>query len=112
MVSDLGDFCTWMYVIVDGVWQQIAPFLNRPGSAPGVGDTELIPMAVVGERRGWDKETELINNCRKHTDLLPLIPERSRFNRRSRNLALVRPPAYKVDSPHSVYLDQPIAGKA
>jgi len=86
MINDFDDFCTWMYVIIDDIWQQIAPLFKRPGPAPEVGDSELITMAVVGECRGWDKETELISNWHEHTDLFPLIPERSRFNRRRRNL--------------------------
>jgi len=86
MINDFDDFCTWMYVIIDDVWQQIAPLFKQPGPAPEVGDSELITMAVVGECRGWDKETELISNWHEHTDLFPCIPERSRFNRRRRNL--------------------------
>ena len=86
MINDFDDFCTWMYVIIDDVWQQIAPLFKQPGPAPEVGDSELITTAVVGECPGWDTETELISNWREHTDLFPCIPERSRFNRRRRNL--------------------------
>lgn len=86
MINDFDDFCTWMYVIIDDIWQQIGPLFKRPGPAPEVGDSELITMAVVGECRGWDKETELISNWHEHRDLFPRIPERSRFNRRRRNL--------------------------
>jgi len=86
MINDFDDFCTWMYVIIDDIWQQIGPLFKRPGPAPDVGDSELITMAVVGECRGWDKETELISNWHEHRDLFPRIPERSRFNRRRRNL--------------------------
>lgn len=43
-------------------------------------------MAIVGECRGWDQETVLINNWHEHKDLFPCIPSRSRFNRRRRNL--------------------------
>lgn len=75
-----------MYVIIDDIWQQIAPLLKRPGPAPEVGDSELITMAVAGECRGWDKESELISNSQEHTVLFPRIPERSRFNGRRRNL--------------------------
>ncbi len=46
----------------------------------------LEAMALVGECRGWDRETELIDNWQFHRDLFPHIPERSRFNRRRRNL--------------------------
>jgi hypothetical protein len=86
MITDFADFCTWMYTIVDDVWQQIAPLFSRPGPEPECSDSELITLALVGECRRWDQETELISNWQEHRDLFPHIPERSRFNRRRRNL--------------------------
>ncbi len=86
MINDFDDFCTWVYVIVDDIWQQIAPLFKRPGPVPEVSDSELITMALVGECRGWHQETELISSWHEHRDLFPSIPERSRFNRRRRNL--------------------------
>nr|MBC8492728.1 IS982 family transposase [Chloroflexota bacterium] len=86
MINDFDDFCTCVYVIVDDIWQQIAPLFKRPGPVPEVSDSELITMALVGECRGWHQETELISNWHEHRDLFPSIPERSRFNRRRRNL--------------------------
>lgn len=44
-------------------------------------------MALVGECQGWDQETELVSPWRRHRDLFPHQPERSRFNRRRRQLA-------------------------
>ncbi len=43
-------------------------------------------MAIVGQCRGWDQETELVSQWHEHRDLFPQVPERSRFNRRLRNL--------------------------
>jgi hypothetical protein len=43
-------------------------------------------MALVGECRGWDKETELLNQMKEHQDLFKRIPSQSRFNRRRRHL--------------------------
>jgi hypothetical protein len=73
-------------VVVDDIWQQIAPLFKRPGPEPEVSDSELITMALVGECRGWHQETVLISNWHEHQDLFPKIPSRSRFNRRRRNL--------------------------
>jgi len=86
MTMDFDDFCAWMYVIIDDVWQQLAPLFKQPGPAPEVGDSELITMAVVEECQGWDKETAWISNRHDHTDLFPRILERSKVNRRRRNL--------------------------
>ena len=86
MINGFDDFCTMMFIIVDDTWQQIAPLFKRPGPKPKCSDSELITMALIDECRGWDQETELINNWHEHQDLFPNIPSRSRFNRRRRNL--------------------------
>ncbi|RME57673.1 IS982 family transposase [Candidatus Parcubacteria bacterium] len=88
MINDFEDFCTWMYVIVDDIWQQIAPFFKRPGPQPKCSDSELITMAIVGECRGWDVETEMLSHWQEHRDMFPTIPSQSRFNRRRRNLMM------------------------
>jgi hypothetical protein len=94
MIADFNDFCLWMYVIVDDIWQQIAPMFKRPGPAPECSDSELMTMVLVGECRGWNVETDMLSYWHEHRDLFPHIPTQSRFNRRRRNLmqafALVR----------------------
>jgi hypothetical protein len=88
MINDFDDFCTWMYVIVDDIWLQIASFFKRPGPNPTCSDSELLTMVLVGECRGWDVETEMLSYWQEHRDLFPQIPSQSRFNRRRRNLFL------------------------
>jgi hypothetical protein len=29
MITDFDDFCTWMFVIVDDLWQAIAPLYRK-----------------------------------------------------------------------------------
>jgi len=86
MINDFNDFCTWMYVVVDDIWLKIAPFFKRPGPAPACPDSELLTMAIIGECRGWDLETEMLSQWQDHRDLFPVIPTQSRFNRRRRGL--------------------------
>jgi Transposase DDE domain len=86
MLSSSEDFCTWMYVIVDDLWTQIAPLFHRPGPAPLCSDSELLAMALIGECRGWDIETELLSHFRDYRHLFPVQPTQSRFNRRRRQL--------------------------
>jgi len=43
-------------------------------------------MALIGECRGWNLETEMLSQWREHRHLFPNIPSQSRFNRRRRNL--------------------------
>jgi hypothetical protein len=87
MIEDFEDFCLRMYVTIDDLWPAVAPLVRRRGPAPECSDSELLTMVVVGECRGWDRETEALAHWRRHRDLFPVVPERSRFNRRRRHLA-------------------------
>jgi hypothetical protein len=87
MIHDFEDFCLYTYVIVDDIWKEIAPLFSRPGPQPECSDSELITIALVSECRGWDEETELLDHWKPYVDMFPNFPERSRFNRRRRNLA-------------------------
>ena len=86
MITEFDDFVTWMYVLIDDIWQQIGLLYQRPGPQPECSDSELLTMAIVGECREWDKETNLLGEWRNYSHLFPMVPERSRFNRRRRNL--------------------------
>ena len=87
MITDFDDFSLWVYYIVDDICQQLQPYLRRPGPAPtSCSDSELIAMAIIGECRGYDMETELLSFWDEQPDLFPRLPSQSRFNRRRRNL--------------------------
>ncbi len=86
MIAEFDDFCLLMYVVIDEVWHQLAPLFGRPGPAPACSNSELMTMAIVGQCRGWDLETNLISHWPERRDLSPTVPERSRFNRRRRTL--------------------------
>jgi Transposase DDE domain len=86
MIENFDDFCLWMYAMVDDIWRQIAPLFKRPGPVAECSDSELMTMALVGECRGWDVETDMLSQWREHRDLFPCIPSQSRFNRRRRAL--------------------------
>src|SRR5262249_57717108 len=89
MITHFEDFCLYCYVFVDELWRRLAPFFPRPGPDPVCSDSELITMALVGECRGWDEETTLLRHWQAYPHLFPRLPERSRFNRRRRQLAPV-----------------------
>jgi hypothetical protein len=87
MIDNFDDFCLYMYYLVDNMWQQIAPQFKRPGPEPSsCSDSELLTLALVGECRGWDQETDMLSHWTEHRDLFPRLPSQSRFNRRRRNL--------------------------
>lgn len=81
MIADFEDFVTWMDVVIDDVWQQIAPLYRRPGPAPSsCRDAELITIVLISACRGWDCATALVQEWRAYRRLFPHLPERSRFN--------------------------------
>lgn len=86
MLTNFDDFCLWVYVVVDDIWQQIAPLMKRPGPAPTCTDSELIAMILIAECRGWDVETEALAQWKDYPHLFPRIPSQSRYNRRRRYL--------------------------
>jgi len=89
MIEDFDDFCLYVYVIIDEMCLQMAPFLKRPGPQPKCSDSELIAIALISECKGWDMETDLLSNWRSHRSLFPTIPSQSRFNRRRRQLMFI-----------------------
>lgn len=86
MIENFDDFCLWVYVIVDDIWQEIAPQFRRRGPTPVCSDSELLTMVLVGECRGWTIETDMLSHWKAHQDLFPNIPSQSRLNRRRRQL--------------------------
>ena len=56
MIDSFDDFCLWVYVMVDDIWQQIEPLFKRPGPQAECSDSELLTLALVGECREWDKK--------------------------------------------------------
>ena len=88
----LGDFvalCTHVDVATDAVDQRVvAPYDPRPGPRSGCTDSVLLTVRIVAELVGLDAATRcLASRRRTHPDLVPLLPERSRDNRRRRHLA-------------------------
>src|SRR5687768_4001145 len=87
MIATFEDFVTWLYVLVDTYWQQVAIHDHRPGPAPRCSDPELVTLLLAGECRGWHTETALVAHWQAYRHLFPHLPERSRLNRRRRALA-------------------------
>jgi len=91
MIRDFVDLCTYVYVVTDEVYQRaVAPYDTRPGPHAGFTDSELLTVSVVAELVGLDAETRCLAYLRRnHPALFPRLPERSRYNRRRRQLAEV-----------------------
>ena len=91
MIAHFADLCTYVYVIVDELYQAVAaPHDHRPGPAAELSDSEVITLSLVAELVEMDKESRFLAYVRRnHLALFPKLPERSRFNRRRRALTEV-----------------------
>lgn len=88
MIADFADLCTYVYVLVDELYQAVAaPYDHRPGPRSACSDSEVITLTVVAELLGLDEEVAFLAYlARHHRALFPHLPERSRYNRRRRQL--------------------------
>ncbi len=91
MIAHFADLCTYVYVIVDELYQAVAaPHDHRPGPAAELSASEVITLSLVAELVGMDKESRFLAYVRRnHLALFPRLPERSRYNRRRRALTEV-----------------------
>ena len=87
---DKATVLTTLFTIVDDVMKGSAVIqdaLRRPGPAPRLTDSELVTMAIYQELIGEPREDHFFRLHR--ASLLPFFPgltERSRYNRRKRDL--------------------------
>lgn len=88
MITNFADLCTYLYVLTDEAYQEVAaPYDTRPGPDARFSDSELITLTVAAELLGIAAETRFLAYVRRnHRALFPLLPERSRYNRRRRQL--------------------------
>ena len=88
MIADFADLCTYVYVLVDEHYQRlVAPYDRRPGPRAAFTESEVIALTLVAELLGLDEEAAFLAYLdRHHRALFPLLPERSRYNRRRRCL--------------------------
>src|SRR3954447_24905270 len=91
MIADFAELCTFIYVLVDELYQRVAaPSDQRPGPRSVFTDSELITLTLAAELVGLDAETRFLAYVRRnYAALFPLLPERSRYNRRRRQLVEV-----------------------
>ena len=91
MIHTFEDLCTYTYVLVDDLYQTlIAPYEHRPGPDSVFSDSEVSGLTLVAELIGIDREQPFLKYVRRnHHSLFPLLPERTRYNRRRRALGEV-----------------------
>ena len=91
MIASFTELCTYVYVVIDDLYQAlIAPQDRRPGPRSTCSESEVITLTLVAELTGQDEEGPFLAYVRRnHPTLFPLLPERSRYNRRRRRLTAV-----------------------
>ncbi len=86
---NLEDLLSVSLIIIDDLYQQHFPdaTTHRPGPNSKLADSEVITIAWVGEMFGIDSERSWYNLVKKEFSyLFPHLSDRTRFNRRRRNL--------------------------
>ena len=91
MIPDFVDLCTALYWLVDECYQPLAQqHDHRPGPRAACSDSELITLSLLAELLGLDEEVAFLAYMKRHwSALFPVLPERSRYNRRRRALQRV-----------------------
>jgi hypothetical protein len=92
-IEDLKDLVTIVYVIIDDIYQEVAPtnIKNRRNINDSIlSDSEIITISIIGELLTIDSEKAWLGFCKRNLrDLFPRMCERSRFNRTRRSLHAV-----------------------
>jgi Transposase DDE domain len=91
MIHTFEDLCTVVYVLVDELDKvHVQPLDHRPGPRAEFTESELLTVTLVAELIGLDQETTILGYLRRnHAGLFPLLPDRTRYNRRRRSLGEV-----------------------
>lgn len=89
-ISNLKDFITVTYVIIDDIYQKVTPAhikYRRNIDKAVMSDSEIITLSLVGELLTFDSEKALFGFFTKNlTDLFPQFCTRTRFHRTRKSL--------------------------
>src|SRR5215210_6381531 len=67
MIQTFADLCTYVYVIVDELYQVVAaPHDHRPGERSAFSDSEVIALTLVAELVEMDKESRFLAYVRRN----------------------------------------------
>ena len=91
-ITTLEDLFIVCFVTIDDLYQMFVSdkVKHRPGLSPSLSDSEVITIAIVGELFGMDVEIRWYTFVKQfYHHFFPHLNERSRFNRRRRDLSKV-----------------------
>ena len=87
--SDIENLMSDTFIIIDELYRQFIPkeVQHRPGPDSQLSDSEVLAIAWTGELLSVDSENAWYGFVKKHFSyLFAYLPDRSRFNRRRRDL--------------------------
>lgn len=85
----INDFITEVYCFIDDDYKKLVKnvILRKRGFKPGLSDSEVITMEIVGEYLGHDKDTHIWRYFKNDkTDIFPSIGSRCNFVKQAANL--------------------------
>ncbi len=89
----IDHFIITVFCLIDDELQKllVGKKLRQRGPSPGLKDSEVITMELVGEFLGMDRDKTIWEYFRRHwTHFFPKIPDRSNFVRQASNLHVVK----------------------
>lgn len=89
---DLEFIFTAVYTIVDDLYKEFCPVevQKRNGPSPMLSDSEIIAISIVGEMLMYSETAWIRFVSKNWLFLFPLLNERSRFHRRSKDLWCIK----------------------
>lgn len=111
-IEDLKDFFTVAFIIIDDIYNEIAPtYIRKRDNIKGVilSDSEIITTSIVGELLTIDPEKAWLKFVKRNfKDIFPRMCDRTRFNRTRRNLHVIIKEIRKYMTSFLGYQAQPI----
>ncbi len=89
----IDDFIIAVFCLIDDELEKVlkGKKLRQRGPSPGLKDSEVITMEIVGEFLGIDCDKTIWEYFKKHwLHFFPKIPDRSNFARQAANLHIVK----------------------
>ena len=91
MTTELDTLATALYVKTDDLLKEspgLAPWRPATGTAPRLGDAELVTLAVMQALAGFTSEARWLRHARAHLrHLFPYLPQQPGYNKRLRAAA-------------------------
>jgi hypothetical protein len=89
----IEDFIITVFCLIDDELEKVirGKKLRQRGPAPGLKDSEVLTMEIIGEFLGKDCDKTIWEYFKSHwSHFFPKLPDRSNFSRQSANLHILK----------------------